>query len=619
MSNTSIDSNTKMPTFRARHGGPDRFKPQEKAKDASGTLRRLLSLYQEFKGPLIISALLILIASLVSVVIPYFVGKTFDTFNVNTNFVEKDLLLTILSILFLLYGSNWLISTISSYLLLTTSQKLIHFFRRQFFDKIQRLPLLFYDTHSHGDLMSRITNDADNISSTITTATTNLLSSLLTVSVSLVIMFSLNFYLTITVLIAMPLVALLTKIIAGYSKKYFLAQQIALGNLNGVIEENIVGLKIVKAFGKQKSVLDTFINTNNDLYNNSLKAQMWAGYMMPLMNVINNLIFASVALVGGYLAVKQQVLVGTVISFMTYSKQFSHPLNNIAGMFNTIQQALAGAERIFEILDEVEETADNDKAITLKNPQGNIRFEHVSFAYQEDHPVLKDVSFEVKAGETIALVGETGSGKTTIVNLLNRFYDVNSGNIYLDDIDIRDIKRVALRGCFSVVLQETSLFSGTIMDNIRYARNNASNSQVKKAAKIAHADSFITRLPLGYNTLVSGASDTLSQGQKQLLAIARAVLCESPILILDEATSSVDTKTEKEIQKALLSLIKNHTSFLIAHRLSTIKDADRILVVKDGFIAENGNHQQLMEKRGYYYKMVNAQMGHYRNTKEKPG
>jgi len=497
---------------------------------------------------------------------------------------------------------------------LDVSQKLVSVFRRQFFDKMQKLPLIFYDTHAHGDTMSRITNDADNIASTISQATTNLLSSLLSVIASLVIMLSLNFTLTLAVVMAVPLVTIVTRIFTINSKKHFTAQQQHLGSLNSVIEENITGIKIVKAFGKQEDVLKQFTADNLDLYDSSYKAQLWAGYMMPMMNVINNLIFSLVALSGGYLAATSMLSIGTVITFLTYSKQFAHPLNNIAGMFTTIQQALASAERIFEILDETEETPDSPQAVNIKKPKGHIIFDKVSFSYTQDRPVLIDVSFEVKPGEVIAIVGETGSGKTTIINLLNRFYDVDSGNIYLDDINIKDIKRTDLRHFFSVVLQETSLFSGTIMDNIRYARFTASDKEVIKAAKIAHADEFITRLPQGYLTHISAVNDTLSEGQKQLLAISRAVLCHSVVLILDEATSSVDTKTEKEIQKAMLALMKNRTSFLIAHRLSTIKDADRILVVKDGIIFESGNHKQLINKRGYYYQMVMAQMGRKRGN-----
>jgi ATP-binding cassette subfamily B protein len=325
--------------------------------------------------------------------------------------------------------------------------------------------------------------------------------------------------------------------------------------------------------------------------------------------VINNFVFAVVAILGGILSISYGLTIGTVVSFLSYSKQFAHPLNSVAGMFNTIQSALAGAERVFEILDHDEETADDTDAAEIQHPTGEVSFHNVCFSYDKAKPVLKDVSFHVNPGEVVALVGETGAGKTTIVNLLTRFYDADSGEIRIDGVPFTDIKRDSLRKCFSVVLQDTSLFSGTIMDNICYSKSNAADEEVIRAAKIAHAHDFIDKLPNGYDSIVSAATDNLSQGQRQLIAIARAVLCDSPILILDEATSSVDTKTEKEIQKALVNLMQNRTSFLIAHRLSTIRDADHILVIGDGQILEYGNHQSLMKERGRYYEMVISQMG----------
>jgi len=413
----------------------------------------------------------------------------------------------------------------------------------------------------------------------------------------------------LVVLLCVPLVTLLTKTIASKSRAFFLAQQRSLGALNGVIEENILGLKMVKAFDKQEDVVNQFKEINQQLYESSNKAQVWSGYMMPLMNVINNLVFAIVAIIGGILSVSYGLTVGTVVSFLSYSKQFAQPLNSIAGMFNTIQSALAGAERVFEILDYKEEVANKKDAIEMIHPNGEVTFENVCFSYDKAKPILKNVSFHVNPGEVIALVGETGAGKTTIVNLLTRFYDADSGEIMIDGVAITNIKRDSLRSCFSVVLQDTCLFSGTIMDNISYSKNDATKEEVVNAAKISHAHDFIDKLPKGYNTKVSAATDNLSQGQKQLISIARAILCDSPILILDEATSSVDTKTEKEIQKALVSLMKNRTSFLIAHRLSTIRDADHIMVIGEGKILESGNHKSLMEKKGRYFEMVMSQMG----------
>ena len=600
----------KMPSIgRGPGGGPNRFAPTAKPKNAKGALLRIVKIYMRWAKTIFAAMLLTAVSSVISVAIPYFIGKTFNTFQIATNTVDTKLLMQFLLIIVALYTANWLISTVNGVIMLKVSQKLVYVLRKEFFEKMQKLPLGFYDTRSHGDTMSRITNDVDNISSTIAQTTTQLISSVLTLVGSFAVMISLNIPLTLVVLLCVPLVALLTRLIASKSRAFFLAQQRSLGSLNGVIEENILGLKMVKAFSRQQDVLKQFGEINQKLYESSLKAQVWSGYMMPLMNVINNFIFALVAIWGGVLSVGYGLAVGTVVSFMSYSKQFSQPLNSIAGMFNTIQSALAGAERVFEIMDYKEETADIENAVDMKHTDGNVTFENVCFSYNKTIPILKNVSFNVKAGEIIALVGETGAGKTTIVNLLTRFYDADSGRILIDNTPITNIKRNSLRKCFSVVLQDTCLFTGTIMDNISYSQKNATEEEVIKAAKIAHAHDFIDKLPKGYHTPVSGGTDNLSQGQRQLLSIARAVLSDSPILILDEATSSVDTKTEKDIQHALLNLMKHHTSFLIAHRLSTIRDADRIMVIGDGQILESGDHKSLMDLKGQYYNMVISQMG----------
>lgn len=601
----------KVPSIGGRPvgGGPNRFATTAKPKNAKGTLMRIVKIYMRWAKTIFLAMLLTAISSVISVSIPYFIGKTFNTFKISARTVDTKMLMWLLIIIALLYAVNWLISSINGIIMLKVSQKLVFALRSEFFEKMQKLPLEFYDTRSHGDTMSRITNDVDNISSTIAQTTTQLISSILTLAGSFVVMITLNIPLTLVVLLCIPLVTLLTRIIASRSRAYFLAQQRSLGSLNGVIEENILGLKMVKAFGKQQDVLKQFKDINENLYESSNKAQVWSGYMMPLMNVINNFIFAIVAIVGGVLSVGYGLSIGTVVSFMSYSKQFAQPLNSVAGMFNTIQSALAGSERVFEILDSMEESADLENAIDVVLPKGDVTFENVSFSYDKTTPILKNVSFNIKAGETVALVGETGAGKTTIVNLLTRFYDADSGKILIDNEPITNLKRNSLRKCFSVVLQDTFLFTGTIMDNIRYSQKDATDELVIKAAKIAHAHDFIDKLPKGYHTMVSGATDNLSQGQRQLIAIARAVLCDSPILILDEATSSVDTKTEKDIQHALISLMKNRTSFLIAHRLSTIRDADHIMVIGGGKILESGNHKSLMDKKGEYYKMVISQMG----------
>lgn len=600
----------KMPSMGKGHvGGPRRFASSAKPQNARGTFKRILRIYRKWGRAIFAAAVLTGLASGITVLLPYFTGKAFNAFDTATETVHQDLLGRMLVMIGLLYGANWIITTANGLCMLRVTQKLVFALRSEFFAKLQKLPLMFYDTRSHGDTMSRLTNDIDNISSTIAQATTQLISGILTLTGSLILMLSLSLPLTLVVLLCVPLVALLTKLIAGRSRRYFLWQQQSLGALNGLIEENIRGLKMVKAFGRQQETLKEFLTLNDQLCENSRKAQSCSGLLMPLMNVINNLIFTLVAIAGGIGIVTYGLSMGTVISFLTYSKHFAQPLNSVAGMFNTIQAALAGAERVFEILDQEEETPDPPEAVSLEDPKGNVTFQNVDFSYEKGKEVLRQVSFQVNAGEVVALVGETGAGKTTIVNLLTRFYDAEKGSIRIDGVDIRTIARKSLQSCFSVVLQDTCLFTGTIMDNIRYSRPQATDEQVIEAARTACAHEFISRLPKGYRTLVSGSTDTLSQGQRQLLAIARAVLCQAPILILDEATSSVDTRTEKSIQKALVTLMKGHTSFLIAHRLSTIRDADRIMVIGDGKILETGTHEELMKRRGDYYRMVASQMG----------
>jgi ATP-binding cassette, subfamily B, multidrug efflux pump len=590
-------------------GGSARFAPYQKPKNGGKTLRRLSAIFLRYKRAVVFSFIFTAAASAVSVAVPVLTGKVFNTFDMGTRTVNVQTLTVLLCAIAALYIGGWIANTVSGLLILKVSQKLVFLLRSEFFRKMQRLPLSFYDTTPRGDTMSRITNDVDTISSTIAQSAAQLVSAVLTLTGSLIVMMMLNIPLTLAVFVCVPLVVLLTRTIARQSRTYFYAQQKSLGTLDAQVEESIHGLKMVKAFTKEDETLLRFSRVNRELCTCSTRAQIWAGYMMPLMNVINNLTFTVVAVSGGILCTSQGLAIGTAVTFLGYEKQFVMPLNAIAGLFNTIQSALAGAERVFEVMDQAEETPDVPDAVPFPRPRGDVSFSDVCFSYDKVTPVLRHISFSVPAGHTIALVGETGSGKTTVVNLLNRFYDADSGTIKIDGIDIRSIRRGDLRNCFSVVLQETSLFSGTIMDNIRYSRPGASDSEVKEAARIAHASEFIERLPQRYAAHVSGSADTLSEGQRQLLAIARAVLCNSPILILDEATSSVDTKTEKDIQHALVQLKKGRTCFLIAHRLSTIRDADCILVIDNGEIKENGTHQELMDLHGMYYAMVQSQTG----------
>ena len=631
MSQTQTGPGMRMPSFGGggRGGGANRFAPGVKPQNTKGTARRVIQIYARSGKIILLAIALTAISALISVAIPYFVGRTFDTFHVGPARVDTADLLRLLIVVAGLYAANYVIGTINGLVTLNVTQKLVFQLRTDFFAKLQKLPLSFFDTRPHGDTMSRLTNDIDNISTSIASTTTQLVSAVLTILGSLAVMLFLSPVLTVAVVVSVPLVVILTRTIAKRSRAYFLSQQRNLGLLNGGIEENIVGMKMVKAFGRRGHVMGQFGKTNDDLYGASLRAQIWSGFMMPLMNVINNLIYTLVAITGGVLSISYGLPVGTVVSFLFYSKQFAQPLNSVAGMWNTIQQALAGAERVFEILDQPEETPDAPGAVVEHDVAGRVTFRDVSFSYaaadrragvapapatrdggqSPEKLILKHISFDVSPGETIALVGETGAGKTTIVNLLLRFYDADAGEILIDGVPITGIVRDSLRRCFSVVLQDTCLFTGTILDNIRYSRPDAGESEVVAAAKLAHAHEFIEKLPQSYDTVVSGSTDNLSEGQRQLLAIARAVLSDSPILILDEATSSVDTKTEKDIQRALLKLMSTHTSFLVAHRLSTIRDADRIMVIGDGKILESGNHAELMARQGPYYDMVVSQMG----------
>lgn len=588
-------------------GVAGRFAPSQKASDTKGTLRKLMQIYLKQGKPLFAVFLLLLCSNLVLLYVPRLIGKAVDEIGY-LNMTETDYrqVTTVGMIIIVAYFFDYLCNTIQGWIMSSASQRIVCTLRGNLFAKIQKLPLFYHDTHAHGDLMSRLTNDIDNISITIAASTSQLLNSVVTVIGSVIFMLLLSVWLTPIVLIALPLVIFLTKGIAARSRKMFREQQRELGILNGMIEENIYGLRMVKAFNQGEHIVAKFDETNKKLLHHSTRAQIWSGFLMPLMNVITNLIFALVAGVGGILALKGYLSVGVIASFITYSRLFVRPLNDIAGTFNTLQSALAGAERVFDVMAEAEEAEDLPDAIDLHSIMTGIEFQEVSFSYGEGKQVLDHVSFTARKGQTIALVGRTGAGKTTIVNLLTRFYDVTDGRILIDGKDIKEYTRKSLLEAFTVVLQDTCLFTGSISDNIRYGNLDATEEEIRAAANAANADSFIRRLPHGYNTMVSGSVDTLSSGQKQLIAIARAVLCPAPILILDEATSNVDATTERKTQQALARLGKGRTSFVIAHRLSTIKNADRILVIEDGKILESGSHEELIAKNGTYANMYYA-------------
>ncbi len=590
-------------------GGPARFAPKEKPKHGRQTARRLFSLFMEFRGGVFVAMVLTTLSAGVGVIIPLFVGKVFDLFSLTARTVDTRRLCGLLSALVVLHLANWISSRQSALIVLKISQHLVHRLRQAFFAKMQHLPVIYYDTHSRGDTMSRLTSDVDMISLTIAQSATQLSASLFTLLFSLIAMASLNLTLTLCVLGSVPLVVILTRIIAKRSAKNFLGQQRSLGAIGGIIEEHIQQLTMVKAFGKEQDVLDRFDQENQKLKTYGTKAQIHSGFMMPMMNVINNLTFSVIAIVGGLLSAQSLVSIGVVVSFLSYAKHFASPLNQVAGLFNTVQSALAGAERVFEVLDADEEEPDTKDAVAAQTLSGEVTFQHVCFSYDGKRKILHDISFHVQPGAHVALVGETGSGKTTIVNLISRAYDCDSGSVLIDGEDIRRYRREDLHKNISVVLQDTCLFTGTIADNIRYAKPEATMDEVRAAAELAHADAFITMLPEGYETVIQGNADRLSEGQRQQLAIARAALRPSSLLILDEATSSVDTRTEKEIQHAMIGLMEHRTTFLIAHRLSTIRDADWIFVIDGGRIVQQGTHASLLVAPGRYRSMVLSQSG----------
>lgn len=589
-------------------GGPRSVMPVVKAKDFKGTLLKLWQHFGSERKSLGVVLLLVLGSSALALIAPYLIGRTIDVISEKSGYKSANLLGIMAAALLASYLLETVLALLQGWTMAGISNRIVQNLRRTLFSKLQRLPVSFFDLHTHGELMSRLSNDIENISGTISQATTQLLVSVIMVSGSLIMMLILSPLLTLASVITIPLVFLVTKSVAKRTRVLFKEQQVLLGKLNGHIEETISGIQVIKAFNHEDKVIEDFQEINSSLNKVGIKAQIWSGFIMPLMNVINNIGFAVVAGAGGALAVKGIISVGIIASFLSYSRQFARPLNEIANIFNILQSAVAGAERVFEILEEQEEKKDAEDSYVLKEPKGHVIFERVSFGYRSDVPVLENVSFEAKAGSTIALVGPTGAGKTTIVNLLARFYEVASGRILIDGIDIRKYTRDSLRRCFGIVLQDTYLFSGTIKDNIRYGKLGAADEEVEKAAVMANADVFIRRLPQGYDTVLAENGSNLSQGQRQLLAIARAILANPSILILDEATSSVDTRTELHIQEAMLKLMEHRTSFIIAHRLSTIRDADIIMVIDKGRIVEKGSHDELVKNGGVYAQMYFSQL-----------
>jgi ATP-binding cassette subfamily B protein len=576
----------------------------ERASDVQGVLRRIWGYMRRQRWALVAITLLVAVSSGFGLLGPFLLGRAIDQF-----ILERDVAGLAHNAILML--GTYLVASLSmwlqTYVMAGVAQRTVRDIRDDLFATLQTLSLRFFDQYTHGELMSRLTNDVENISNVLAEGATQLIASVLSLVGVAAMMFAINVRLAIVSLITLPLMMFLSRFIARHTRRGFREQQETLGQLNSVIEETITGQQVVKAYVREEAVIAEFGDANQNLRRASTRAQIFAGTMGPISNFVNNTSFAIVAGAGGWMAVQQLATVGTIAAFVSYAQQFSRPLNHIANLYNSIQSAIAGAERVFEILDEVPELADAPDAQTLERVRGDIAFDDVCFGYDQDVPVLKRVSLHAEPGQTIALVGPTGAGKTTIVNLLTRFYDIESGSIRIDGVDIRHLGKEDLRRMLGIVLQDSFLFSDTVMENIRYGQLDATDGEVIAAARVANADQFIRRLPQGYQTPLSERGGNLSQGQRQLLAIARAVLAEPSILVLDEATSSVDTRTERHIQEAMLRLMEGRTSFVIAHRLSTIREADQILVVNEGEIVERGTHQELLAHRGFYYNLYMSQ------------
>ncbi|ANF97086.1 ABC transporter ATP-binding protein [Paenibacillus bovis] len=577
--------------------------PKVRAKNRSATLKRLwIYLNRQRKG-LITVYIFTVLNAIVSLIGPYLLGKIIDRAIIPHDW---DMLVRLSLLLLGLYLLGSSVSWVQAYVMTSVSQYTVSELRRDLFSRYQKLPVSFFDTHATGELMSRATNDIDNVSNTLNQSVTQLLNSLITLSGSLIIMLMLNIPLTLVAMLTVPLVLLATRRIAGLSRTYFKNQQQHLGELNGFIEESIGGQKVIKQYRREKTETERFRGISNNLNRAGIKAQIMSGFVGPTMNMISNLDYALIASIGGWMAFHGMATVGIIVSFLNYSKQFGRPIAELADQYNMIQSAIAGAERVFEIMDEASEYSEQ-RGVLLDDIQGRVVFDNVSFGYTTNSLNLKGVTFEARPGEKIALVGPTGAGKTTIINLLTRFYETNEGTIFIDGHPIHELDKNALRSQIGMVLQDAHVFSGTIRENIRFGRLEATDADVEEAARQASAEGFIARLPHGLDTVLNAEGSNLSHGQRQLLTIARAILANPSILILDEATSSVDTRTEMHIQQGMRALMHGRTSFVIAHRLSTIRDADRILVIQDGQIAEQGSHDQLLSMEGVYYDLYQSQ------------
>lgn len=595
-------------------GGPMAMMKGEKARDFNGTMKKLIRYLGVFKISISIVFILAAVSAGLNVAGPKILGKAttklFEgimaklagTGNIDFTYI-RNIILTLVG----LYLLSALFAYIQGWMMTNVAMKVSYNMRKELSEKINRMPLRYFDGTNHGEVLSRITNDVDTLSQTLNQSLSQIITSVTTVVGVLIMMLTISWKLTLVALIIIPVSFLLIMVIVSNSQKFFKQQQDYLGNVNGHVEEMYSGHLVMKAFNGEKKSVEKFNKLNNRLFGSAWKSQFLTSIMMPLMNFVGNLGYVGVCIMGGYLATKGSITVGDIQAFIQYVRQFTQPIAQIANISNILQQTAASAERVFEFLAEEEEVTETTRPVKPELVNGSVEFKNVNFGYNPEHTVINNFSAKVKEGQRVAIVGPTGAGKTTMVKLLMRFYDVKDGAILIDGHDIRQFTRRGLRSLFGMVLQDTWLYNGTILENIRYGRLGASDEEVKRAAKAAHVDSFVHTLPDGYNMVLNEEASNVSQGQKQLLTIARAILRDPKILILDEATSSVDTRTEVQIQKAMSNLMKNRTSFIIAHRLSTIRDADLILVMSHGDIVEQGTHEELLKTKGFYASLYNSQ------------
>lgn len=597
-------------------GGPMGGAPVEKAKNFKGTMKRLIKYLKPENKMLVLVFIMAILSTVFTIVAPKIMARATNILSapimakmmgqpeMPIDFQEIYRILMLLGGLYLLSS---LFSYVQQYLMAGVAQRIVFKMREQISDKLSRLPLKYFDGRTHGETLSRATNDVDNISNTLQQSITQFITSLVTVIGVIVMMLTISPWLTLITFLTLPLSVIVVTLIAKRSQGYFIGQQKRLGELNGHVEEMYTGHNVVKAFGREERSIQDFDKINEELYHTGWKAQFISGMIMPLMMFIGNLGYVLICVVGGVFVTNGRIQVGDILAFVQYSRQFTQPITQLANIANIIQSTVASAERVFELLDEEEEVKEAGNEKVVKEVEGAVTFNHVKFGYEEGKPLISDMNLDVKPGQTVAIVGPTGAGKTTLINLLMRFYEIQSGEIRIDGVDITDMPRAVLRSKFGMVLQDTWLFNGTIRENIAYGKEGATEEEIRQAAIAARADHFIRTLPDGYDTVLNEEASNISQGQKQLLTIARAILANPSILILDEATSSVDTRTEIAIQQAMNELMKDRTSFVIAHRLSTIRDADVILVMNHGDVIEKGTHVELLAQGGFYADLYNSQ------------